>query len=472
MVDSPTKIYKDYVRANLPNGMSYDTGTNRYDINNHSFFSYNNSNWYYQYISKYGYSALSAYAANGFDPALVFDFKNAYFRKSATDSTFAASITHARASSATMMNASGTLVTVGNNVPRTGHHSYNGSAWVNEGILHESEARTNLLLSSGDVAGTGWVAQGAGATTVGSVTTGSPFGTYQSVTVNIADSINPAQRYQIFKSITSGQTYVSSALLKHSVGTFWAVVDVYDTASSNKRAWFDLQNGVVGTKDASILQSGMIDYGDGWWLCWASATVASNSGGFNVELTKGDGILGRTVGDTMLIAGPQFEQGPTPSSYIPTTSATVTRAADLLTVPAASLPYDNTNMSIQMDGKMTGDTLTPVRWLLDANNSILLETGSNNFSFTQEAVGTVDTVTGGSFTSGTNVPFNLATRNGSTFINGAISGTALTANTTPTALPNLSSTDLNLGYGFMGTIGQFRMWSEDLADVGIAEAST
>ena len=24
MVDSPTKIYKDYVRANLPNGMSYD----------------------------------------------------------------------------------------------------------------------------------------------------------------------------------------------------------------------------------------------------------------------------------------------------------------------------------------------------------------------------------------------------------------------------------------------------------------
>ena len=28
--------------------------------------------------------------------------------------------------------------------PRVGHHVYNGSAWVNEGILHESEARTNL----------------------------------------------------------------------------------------------------------------------------------------------------------------------------------------------------------------------------------------------------------------------------------------------------------------------------------------
>jgi hypothetical protein len=30
-------------------------------------------------------------------------------------------------------------------LPRRGHHIYNGSAWVNEGLLHESEARTNLI---------------------------------------------------------------------------------------------------------------------------------------------------------------------------------------------------------------------------------------------------------------------------------------------------------------------------------------
>ena len=29
-------------------------------------------------------------------------------------------------------------------LPRIGHHVYNGSAWVNEGLLAESEARTNL----------------------------------------------------------------------------------------------------------------------------------------------------------------------------------------------------------------------------------------------------------------------------------------------------------------------------------------
>jgi hypothetical protein len=33
-------------------------------------------------------------------------------------------------------------------LPRRGHHVYNGSAWVNEGLLHESESRTNLIPGS------------------------------------------------------------------------------------------------------------------------------------------------------------------------------------------------------------------------------------------------------------------------------------------------------------------------------------
>ena len=655
MVDNPTKIYNDYVRANLPNGMSYDTGTDRYDINNHSFFKFKNSNWYYTYISKYGYSALTAYAVNGLEPALVFDFKGNYFRKSATDSTFPASITHAATTNATMVDSDGLLkwrphnilthsgditnagwvnngltVTTGQNdfegnptafkitpttaselhrfyktqvgsnlvngtlstitvdlkadgynffsvattssryavinlsdgtvsldtgsvsptvtslgngwyrcsittsvvtqevfsigetsqantfgsqtftgdgtsgvlvayphsirsdlggmvnnpdrgdsyvptttaavyAPRRGHHIYNGSAWVNEGILHESEARTNQVVNSADLTGAGWT----GGATAGTVTTGSPFGNYQTISPTSSDAgLGPAQRYQIGKTITSGATYVGWSLVKYSAGSGWFVVNMYDTGKANEQAWFDLQNGVVGSKQALIIDHGMIDYGDGWWLCWASSNAASTSGGVSYEMPNGDNVQSCSAADVILIAGSQFELGATPSSYIPTTSAQVTRAAETLTAPAANLPYDSTNMSIQMDGKMTGSTLTPVRWLLDANNSILLETGTNDFSFTQEAVGTVDTVTGGSFTSGTNVSFNLATRNGSTFINGAISGTALTANTTPTALPNLSSTDLNLGFDFMGTIGEFRMWSDDLTDAGIAEAST
>ena len=124
-----------------------------------------------------------------------------------------------------------------------------------------------------------------------------------------------------------------------------------------------------------------------------------------------------------------------------------------------------------MDGRMTGSGLTFTDWTEDASNNILLTSGTSDFSFTQEASGTVDTVTGGGFTADINVPFNIASRHGSTFINGAVDGVALTANTTPTALPDLSSTDLNLGYDYMGTIKTFRIWDKDIGDTGIAEAT-
>ena len=112
------------------------------------------------------------------------------------------------------------------------------------------------------------------------------------------------------------------------------------------------------------------------------------------------------------------------------------------------------------------------RWYADANNNTILSAGVSDFTFTQEASGTVDSVTGGSFTSGTLVPFNIASRHGSTFVNGAVDGTALTADLTPVALPDLSATDLLLGYDFMGTIKSFRVWADDLGDTGIEEATT
>ena len=554
---------------------------------------------------------VDSYGLLGSNPALVFDFKNDYFRKSATASTFAASITHARASSATMMNASGTLVTVGNNVPRTGHHIYNGSAWVNEGILHESEARTNLVTDSGDALGAGWT----GGATIGTVTSGSPFGTYQTVSPT-SNSINlgPAQRYQIGKPLTSGSTYVSWALVKYSAGSGWFLIRPYDTGNTSTRAYFDLQNGVVGSKDTPIIDHGMIDYGDGWWLCWASRNAASTNGGFVVEVPNADNVVACSAADVILIAGSQFELGATPSSYIPTTSATVTRAAETLTVPAANLPWPTPVETTGTELVTNGTFATDTDWTLDAassitggelvstktnagviasqsvsfvagkvylvtfdftnpNNRILVprfsggttaslpattasagsysnyitaNAGNNTFQWNTAGTGfqgTIDNIsvkevnplsvsiqmdgkmtyadTGIAaevgftnwFVSGTdnlssrldtagaetgrayfkqeyaganyivegpadtyspsvNVPFNIASRHGSTFINGAVGGTALTANTTPTALPDLSATDLELGNVFMGTIGQFRMWDEDLTDAGITEAST
>jgi hypothetical protein len=139
-----------------------------------------------------------------------------------------------------------------------------------------------------------------------------------------------------------------------------------------------------------------------------------------------------------------------------------------------------------MDGRMTYadtdafNTAEFFRWRLDSNNYIegRLKTDSTDTGepyFVQTFSGTADfadaALSGPNYTPGINVPFSIASRHGSTFISGAVDGTALTADTTPVALPDLSSTDLDLGYDYMGTIKTFRVWATDLGDTGIEDAS-
>jgi hypothetical protein len=122
-------------------------------------------------------------------------------------------------------------------------------------------------------------------------------------------------------------------------------------------------------------------------------------------------------------------------------------------------------------------TLMFFRWKEDNDNLIRtqLDTNSTNtgsLRFRQEDSSVIDDAASASvYSPDILVPYNIASRHGSTFINGAVDGVALTANTTPTALPDLSSTDLELAFGYMGTISEFRVWDKDLGDAGIVEAT-
>jgi len=142
-------------------------------------------------------------------------------------------------------------------------------------------------------------------------------------------------------------------------------------------------------------------------------------------------------------------------------------------------------VSIQMDGRMTyadegnqAGAVNFTNWLASganyAKNRVDTDGSGTSGTFTtiQSVGGSFDFQQTATFSPGTLVPYNIASRHGSTFINGAVDGTALTADTTPVALPDLSSTDFSLGYDYMGTIKQLRVWPKDLADAGIAEAST
>lgn len=396
------------------------------------------------------FSLGTNYRANFINPEMVLDFASNYFRVGGSDVTLGAATTYTGASTSTMTNSSGDLVTVASGTPRVGNHTYNGSSWVNSGLLLESEARTNIFLHSGDLTNAAWGL--VGSTYVGTLltATGVVARIYQTQTITTA---------------------VHTVSFDVSAGTATVVAIRAIGFDTQPLVWFDLSTGSVGTEEVGI--TGFIEeIGPGVFRCSASfSSVTDLAGNFSLFPCDADGSNAVTVGKTINVFRGQSEVGSAPSSYIPTTTTSVTRAAQTLTIPSANMPW-GAGVSIQLDGTFTGESSTVVDWTLDANNGILVQSGASDFTFTQEAATVVDTVTGGSYTSGVNVPFSLASRHGSTFINGAVNGVALTANLTPTALPDLSASDFGVGTIFMGNLGKVRVWPDDIGDLGIVEASS
>ena len=105
-----------------------------------------------------------------------------------------------------------------------------------------------------------------------------------------------------------------------------------DTAAGNFTSWFDLENGVVGTKTGT-LQNKIEDYGNGWYRCSITYTSTSTTAKVRIytavadyqELYQGDGTSG------VYIWGAMVEQKSFSTSYIPNhgVSGGVTRLADV-----------------------------------------------------------------------------------------------------------------------------------------------
>ncbi len=424
--------------------------------------------------------ALSAYALLSLEPDLVLDFASEYYRTSGAATTLASATTFTRASGATYTDSAGLLQTATSGTARVGNHVYNGTAWVNEGLLLESEARTNLVTYSNDFTDASWTKELCTVTTFAG---SSPVGTGAAKTTTGTGTGTPAIYSDI--SVTGGSTYSWSFFAKAGT-TDWVALGTYDGAL-DVRQYYDLTNGILGSpQTGTFLSAGIEDYGDGWYLCWATRAVDGAATTARHQINQATADLTLASADTLTLhaTAAQFELGPTPSSYIPTTSASATRAAETLIVAAADMPTYTTAVSIQMDGRMTyADTglgeAVPVRWRIDGSNKVLWEVNTNGaktgkLDISQSSVGVDDFVSSIDtyYTPGINVPFNIASRHGSTFVNGSTDGVALTANTTPTALPDLSATDFQIGFDFMGNIGKARVWADDIGDTGIARAST
>lgn len=213
---------------------------------------------------------------------------------------------------------------------------YDPSTLAVRGLLVE-EARTNLLTYSHEFDNAAWTKSFS---SISANAVNAPDGTTTADKL-FAPSTNVRnfQAYQIGKTISSGAAYTASCYMKAAEYS-WGIVNIYDTTALDSRVYFDLSNGVVGTTAAGCTAS-IQSVGNGWYRCVVTKTSAATSGGVSIELASADGTFSfaGTVNSGIYVWGAQYEAGAFATSYIPTSSSSVTRAADAVSIAVTAFPW-------------------------------------------------------------------------------------------------------------------------------------
>lgn len=213
------------------------------------------------------------------------------------------------------------LQTAAANVARFDHNPTTGESL---GLLIE-EQRTNLILQSQFASG--WSATRA---TLRANQIIAPDGTLTGAKLIEDTSANShfiSQNATIANSTAHTFTFYAKA-----GGRNWVTLWVTSIGTSSN-TYFDLQNGVLGTVGTGVTAT-IAPAGNGWFRCSVTGTSVSTATtayigtatANNTNTAAGDGYSG------VFLWGAQLEAGSFATSYIPTTSAQVTRAVDVATM--------------------------------------------------------------------------------------------------------------------------------------------
>jgi len=264
-----------------------------------------------------------------------------------------------RATTATRVNSAGLIESVAINVPRLDYTL--GSC---PSILVEP-ARTNLVLRSEEFDNASWTKL------------------LSSITANTAISPSDIQNADTFTangisgfhylfntaSLTTATTYSISVFAKKGTNNFIQLTGGTVPFGINFFANFDLNNGVLGTV-GSATTARIENYGNDWYRCIITGVTinASVSDAFGVFAIVQSATSARaeanTLSTSIILWGGQCELGAYATSYIPTTTATVLRNADVIT-----------RNNLFTNGILTASGGT---WFMEIRNN-LVYTRDNNF---------------------------------------------------------------------------------------------
>ena len=136
--------------------------------------------------------------------------------------------------------------------------------------------------------------------------------------------------------LQAGQLYTFSVYSKYTSTAQWLVIGQRLEGPENSFAFFDIENGVVGTIGSGA-KAAIVPVGNGWYRCMVVLTCTSNSyKAFDIAIASADNTfeyLG-TATNSLLISGAQVQRGDLngPMSYIKTSGVTfsVTSGGDLI----------------------------------------------------------------------------------------------------------------------------------------------
>jgi hypothetical protein len=381
-------------------------------------------------------------------------------------------ITCTRNSVATYTDVNGIVQTVSGNTPR---FDYDPVTHAPRGLWSE-EARTNLCLQSGDFTNASWLKTNAtlaagtpgpnGATTgSGVIPSNGSFGIlYQNIT------------------LTAGTTYTLSCFFKSGTdprivvlvaGNAWA-----DTIA--RGVTFDLSLGSIWTVTGGSASGTITPVGNGWYRCamtFTPDTTISTQVQASRSYAAGNGIAVQTYS-----WGAQLEAGPFVTSYIPTTTATVSRGGEVISIPTAGGWLDPTQGTLVADNIQpfvsTVQSVRIVAVLYDGTSNNRLQLGNitgparQDFEWWTGGVGLYGTTPTGFPTNQINKQGVTYNTNGlALFMNGVKTNSAVGPYALPTGI-NLLGIGRGVGGSLSGTISRIRYYPRVLTDAQMQTVTT
>ena len=282
-----------------------------------------------------------------------------------------------RSSSATRVNSIGLVETVAANAIRQDYMPDDVGRLM--GWLFE-EASTNSCLQSTAFDNASWITSSSSQTNKGTIHADqikSPDGTQTGDILKASGAGTGiiAARQQGF-TFNSGTTYTVSVYAKKKELDYLEISNKDEGGPSRTYSKvFNLSNGTLGSSGGTVGDAKILEHPNGWYRCSVTFTAdgssdtevylkARNNDENNTEYTHGDA-------EGIYLWGAQVEEVAYPTSYIPTTTVSVTRNADIAYVEDTENRWNwDVGTSIWVDATPLNTTATqPIYHYQDGDNN-------------------------------------------------------------------------------------------------------